>query len=108
MAMALASSVACFRPGSVSLTSAMAAPHHGSRPPSQKVTPKLCRLKSCFPQSWRKRKKTHETFQKGGSLARQEEEWGGPGRRYGTSSKGRALNCPQGLPGGTRPPRLWP
>lgn len=39
MAMALASSVACFRPGSVSLTSAMAAPHHGSRPPSQKVTP---------------------------------------------------------------------
>lgn len=39
MAMALDSSVACFRPGSVSLTSAMAAPHHGSRPPSQKVTP---------------------------------------------------------------------
>lgn len=52
--------------------------------------------------------KTHKTFQMGGSLARQEEEWGGPGRRCGTSSKGRALNCPQGLSGGTRPPRLWP
>lgn len=39
MAMALASRVACFRLGSVSLTSAMGAPHHGSRPPSQKVTP---------------------------------------------------------------------
>lgn len=30
--------------------------------------------------------------------------WGGPGRRCGTSSKGRDLNCLQGLPGGTRPP----
>jgi hypothetical protein len=26
------------------------------------------------PQSWRKRKKTHKTFQIGGSLAKQEEE----------------------------------
>lgn len=39
MAMALPSSVACFTPGSVSLTLAVGAPHHGSWPPSQKVTP---------------------------------------------------------------------
>lgn len=39
VAMAMASSVACFRPGSVFADLAMAAPHHGSWPPNQKVTP---------------------------------------------------------------------
>ena len=81
MAMALAFLAASSRPGSVSLTSAAADPHHGGGP-------RLRRLNRGLPRGWRRRKKTHKTPQMGGSLAGQEEEQGGPGRRCGTSSKG--------------------
>nr|CAI9710909.1 unnamed protein product [Rangifer tarandus platyrhynchus] len=92
MAMALAFLVASSRPGSVSLTSAAADPHHGGGP-------RLRRLNRGLPGGWRRRKKTHKTPQMGGSLAGQEEERGGPGRRCGTSSKG-ARSAPS-----PRPPR---
>lgn len=95
MAMALAFRAASSRPGSVSLTSAAAAPHHGGGP-------LLRRLSRGLRRGWRRRKKTHETPQMGGSLAGQEEERGGPGRRCGTSSKGaRSAPSPR-PPGGCR------
>lgn len=95
MAMALAFLAASSRPGSVSLTSAAADPHHGGGP-------RLRRLNRGLPRGWRRRKKTHKTPQMGGSLAGQEEEQGGPGRRCGTSSKGaRSAPSPR-PPGGCR------
>ena len=95
MAMALAFLAASSRPGSVSLTSAAADPHHGGGP-------RLRRLNRGLPRGWRRRKKTHKTPQMGGSLAGQEEEQGGPGRRCGTSSKG-ARSAPSPRPlGGCR------
>lgn len=94
MAMALASRAACFRPSSVSLISPAAAPHHGGGP-------RLRRLSRGLRGGWRRRKKAHKTPQMGGSLAGQEEERGGPGRRCGTSSKG-ARSVP------SRGPRGWP
>lgn len=95
MAMALASHAACSRPGSVSLTSAAAAPHHGGGPP-------LRRLSRGLRGGWRRRKKPHKTPQMGGSLAGQEEERGGPGRRCGTSSKGSRSALSPRPPGGRR------
>ena len=90
MAMALAFLAASSRPGSVSLTSAAADPHHGGGP-------RLRRLNRGLPGGWRRRKKTHKTSQMGGSLAGQEEERGGLGRRCGTSSKG-ARSAPSPRP----------
>lgn len=96
-AMALASRAACSGPGSVSLTSAAAAPHHGGGP-------RLRRLSRGLRGGWRRRKKTHKTPQMGGSLAGQEEERGGPGRRCGTSSKGARST----VPAASRGPQGWP
>lgn len=95
MAMALASSWTCSRPGLVSLTSAAAAPHHGGGL-------RLRRLSRGLRVGWRRRKKTHRTPQMGGSLAEQEEERGGTGRRCGTSSKGESSVLSPRPPGGRR------
>lgn len=93
--MALASSWTCSRPGLVSLTSAAAAPHHGGGL-------RLRRLSRGLRVGWRRRKKTHRTPQMGGSLAEQEEERGGTGRRCGTSSKGESSVLSPRPPGGRR------
>lgn len=93
MAMALAFLVASSRPGSVSLTSAAADPHHGGGP-------RLRRLNRGLPGGWRRRKKTHKTPPKW------EAAW--PGRRRSGAGRGvaagphpraRALPRPRGLPG---------
>lgn len=79
----------------VSLTSAAAAPHHGGGLG-------LRRLSRGLRVGWRRRKKTHRTPQMGGSLAEQEEERGGTGRRCGTSSKGESSVLSPRPPGGRR------
>lgn len=103
MAMALASGVACSRPGSVSLTSAAAAPHHGGGP-------QLWRLSRGLRRGWRRRKRKptnspngRQLGQAGGGAA------GGLGRRCGTLSKGaRSVLSPRppGAAGLARPPEL--
>lgn len=50
------------------------------------------------PEGWRRRRKPHKTSQMGGSLAGQEEERGGPGRRSGTCIKGALSALSRGLP----------
>lgn len=96
MALALASRAACSRTGSVSLTSAAAAQHHGGGS-------RLWRLSRGLRRGWRRRKKTHKNPQMGGNLAWQEEEQqGGLGRRRGTSSKGALSVLSTRPPGGHR------
>lgn len=101
MAMALASGVACSRPGSVSLTSAAAAPHHGGGP-------QLWRLSRGLRRGWRRRKRKPTNSPNGRQLG---QAGGGAAGRAGASLRDliqrRALRtvpaASRGPPGGPGP-----
>lgn len=99
MAMAVASGAARSRPGSVSLTSAAAAPHHGGGP-------QLWRLSRGLRRGWRRRKRKPTNSPNGRQLG---QAGGGAAGRAGASLRDliqrRALRT---VPAPSRGPRGWP